>query len=109
MKFEKHFIFIYLFLIIISSCSVGTDPENTVPDEEESMITSTRFYVSISGDDSRTSAQANNPLTPWKTIQKAVDNISGGDTILIGGGTYYEKVSVTASSSGTAGNPQNKF
>ena len=106
MKFEKHSISIYLFLILITSCDV-LNPENSIQENIEvgPNITSTRFFVSVDGDDSRTPQQANNPLTPWKTIQKAVDNISAGDTVLIGEGTYYEKVAITSSASGTAVNP----
>jgi hypothetical protein len=104
MKLEKPSILIYLFVLLISSCNLETDPGN-MPEEEVLVFSPTRLYVSVNGDDSRPAKEANNPLTPWKTIQKAVDNISGGDTILIAGGTYFEKVIVSESSSGTAENP----
>jgi hypothetical protein len=40
---------------------------------------------------------------PWRTIQKAANSASAGDTVLIAGGTYAEKVNITRS--GTPGNP----
>ncbi len=46
------------------------------------------YYVSTSGSNS-------NPGTlsqPWKTIQKAADTVTAGDTVYIRGGTYHEKV-----------------
>ncbi|WP_373494388.1 right-handed parallel beta-helix repeat-containing protein [Aquiflexum sp.] len=106
MKLENQNIFIYLFVCLIFSCSEVTEPENVPPDQEEGpSISSTRIYVALSGDDSRSKTEANNPLTPWKTIQKAVDNISAGDTLFIAGGTYHEKVAVTGTASGTAAKP----
>ncbi|MCD4739693.1 right-handed parallel beta-helix repeat-containing protein, partial [archaeon] len=56
------------------------------------------YYVSSSGDD-------NHPGTlafPWRTIQKAADSVSAGNTVYIRGGTYNEKVDITTS--GTSGN-----
>ena len=42
------------------------------------------YYVSTSGDDGWVGSQAQ----PWRTLQHAVDSISGGDTILVANGTY---------------------
>ncbi len=53
------------------------------------------YYVSTSGND-------NNPGTktqPWKTIQKAVNTVKGGDTVNVRGGVYNERVDL----SGTTG------
>jgi hypothetical protein len=58
------------------------------------------YYVSPSGSDSYTSAQAQNIGTPWKTIQKAATNMYAGDTCQIRAGTYRE--TVTPSRSGTS-------
>lgn len=47
-------------------------------------VTGATYYVSASGSDS-------NPGTatqPWRTLQKAVDTIAAGDTVLVGAGTY---------------------
>ncbi len=70
------------------------------------LITTTIFgqtyYVAKTGSNSYTATQAQNPATPWLTIQKAADNISGGATVLIGSGTYSEKVTILSTKSGTA-------
>lgn len=58
------------------------------------------WYVSVNGSDTMGTGTANNP---FKTIQKAADMVSAGDTVYIMKGNYNEKVTVTAS--GTAGAP----
>ena len=48
------------------------------------------YYVSTSGSD-------NNPGTfssPWRTIQKAANVVTAGDTVYIRGGTYREKITL---------------
>lgn len=45
-------------------------------------------YVSTTGDDSRTKAQAQNPATPWLTVQKLLDNLIAGDIGEVAAGTY---------------------
>ncbi|MFH1429501.1 MAG: right-handed parallel beta-helix repeat-containing protein, partial [Candidatus Margulisiibacteriota bacterium] len=65
-----------------------------------SVVSGADYYVSTTGIDSNTGlseAQA------WRTIQKAANSISGGDTVHVEAGTYNEKV--TISKSGTAVNP----
>jgi len=42
------------------------------------------------GNDSNSSAQAQNRGTPWKTIQKAESVMTAGDKVIIGDGTYTE-------------------
>lgn len=59
------------------------------------------YYVATTGNNSYTATQAQNPLTPWATIQKAADNIVGGATVIIAGGTYSEKVTIPSTKSGT--------
>lgn len=56
------------------------------------------FYVATTGND----AHAGTITEPWQTIQYAVDNVSAGDTILVRGGTYNERVLIGVS--GTVGN-----
>ena len=54
------------------------------------LIYSTDYYVSPVGSD-------NNPGTlssPFKTIQKATDNLEAGDVVNIMGGVYHESVSM---------------
>lgn len=54
------------------------------------------YYVATSGNDST------NPGTqslPWRTIQKAANTVRPGDTVLIRGGTYGEKVDISRNGS----------
>ena len=64
------------------------------------------YYVSnSSGSDSYTATQAQNPLTPWKTLSKvSTRSFSPGDVILFKRGDLWrEKLIIT--SSGSLGNP----
>lgn len=53
------------------------------------------YYVSTIGSDSANGAIA----TPWKTIQKAANTMTAGDTVLIHAGSYHEKVTPAKSGS----------
>ena len=64
-----------------------------------SSNSSTNYYVSPTGRDSNSGTLQ----APFKTIQKALNTVSAGDTISIRGGTYNEKL--TVNTSGTSGNP----
>jgi hypothetical protein len=72
------------------------------------MANATNYYFStVSGDDSRTSAQAQNPNTPWKTITKlnaVFSTLVAGDSILFKRGEIFYG-SITIGKSGTAANP----
>jgi parallel beta-helix repeat protein len=62
----------------------------------------TNYYLSSStGDDTRTSAQASNAITPWKTIAKLnslLSNLSPGDSVLFKRGeTFYGAIQVKIS------------
>jgi hypothetical protein len=48
------------------------------------------FYVNVAtGNDTRTTTEAQNPSTPWKTISKALsDQVAAGSTIRVAAGTY---------------------
>src|SRR5687768_11710424 len=65
------------------------------------------YFSFISGDDSRTSTQAQNPTTPWKTLNKLnafFSSLQPGDSVLLKRGeTFYG--SITINKSGTAGAP----
>jgi parallel beta-helix repeat protein len=67
----------------------------------------TYYFSSISGDDSRTSTQAQNSSTPWKTLSKLNSSFSSllpGDFVLFKRGeTFYG--SITLNKSGTASAP----
>lgn len=51
--------------------------------------TSLTYYVSTTGNDTNGDGSFNNP---WRTIQKAANLVSTGDTVYVRGGTYYEEV-----------------
>ncbi|MEX2592083.1 MAG: malectin domain-containing carbohydrate-binding protein [Anditalea sp.] len=68
----------------------------------------TNYYFSTgSGDDSRSASQAQNPSTPWKTINKLnkiFSSLQPGDVVLFKRGeTFYGSISIK--SSGSSGNP----
>jgi hypothetical protein len=69
------------------------------------------YYVAPYGDDSRTKTQAANPSTPWRTLQKAANSVTAGDTILVKDGVYKDRVgsgntwTVEITRSGTADKP----
>ena len=58
------------------------------------VVSASTYYVSPAGNDDYTNAEAQNPGTPWRTINHAVRNASSGDTIYVFSGTYYENVVV---------------
>src|SRR5206468_12704786 len=58
-------------------------------------ITDANFYVSTTGNDSN----AGSSTSPWRTIQKAANTLSVGQTVNVNAGTYNERVQVTRSGS----------
>jgi hypothetical protein len=48
------------------------------------------YYVSTSGNDSNPGSSSK----PWKTIQHACNSVASGDTVLVHGGTYGERVTI---------------
>src|SRR5882757_9311227 len=68
----------------------------------------TNYYFSaVSGDDSRSSTQAQNSSTPWKTLKKLnsfFSSLKPGDFVLLKRGeTFYG--SITVDKSGTSSSP----
>ena len=65
------------------------------------------YFSSVSGDDSRTSAQAQSTKTPWQSITKLnaiMSTLQPGDQVLFKRGeTFYGAIVLTTS--GTSGNP----
>lgn len=48
-----------------------------------------KFYVSESGNDTYTSTQSQNLLTPWKTLSKVQSNVANGDSVLFAKGSKF--------------------
>lgn len=68
-----------------------------------SNISAQSYYVdATSGNDSNTGASL---YQAFKTIQKGLNSLPSGATLLIKGGTYNEKVTVPASCNGTTAKP----
>ncbi len=57
------------------------------------------YYVSTTGDDSNPGTESQ----PWRTIQHAAETMTAGDTVLIRGGVYNERVFTTLSGNTTDG------
>jgi parallel beta-helix repeat protein len=68
-----------------------------------SVKASTYYFSSLTGDDSRTNSQAQNPATPWKTISKLngyFPNLQPGDAVLFKRGeTFYGQIIIGKSGS----------
>ena len=75
-------------------------------DEPISFTTSERnlaptvYYVAMDGDDSRTGLDRQHA---WRTIGHAAANVNVGDTVLIAGGKYFERIRIRTT--GEAGSP----
>ena len=67
----------------------------------------TYYFSSVSGDDSRTSAQAKNPSTPWKSLSKLnsfFSSLKPGDSVLLKRGETFSG-SISIGRSGIEGSP----
>ncbi len=62
--------------------------------------TGNRYYVATDGSDTTGDGTQSNP---WETIQHAADQVSAGDRVLVGPGTYHEQVTIS-NKSGAADN-----
>lgn len=58
------------------------------------------YYVATNGNDANSGTGTN---APWRTVQKAANALTPGDTVLVRGGVYNERVTVNVSGSATGG------
>jgi hypothetical protein len=74
---KKIFGLLFALVLVISLGLVTMAPVAANPE--------TTYYVSTTGDDDTGDGTVGNP---WRTIQKAIDNVEGGDTIMAAEGEY---------------------
>ena len=55
------------------------------------------LYVATNGNNQRSRAQARNRSTPWRTIQRAVDEANPSDEVVVLSGQYNESVQIRRS------------
>ena len=77
------------FLIAITLCVTTT-------------VQAATYYVGPRGDNTRSTSQASNRSTPWRSIQRALDFAVAGDVIVVLNGTYNEQARFRRG--GTSGN-----
>ena len=76
---------------------VKTPTSTPTPTPTPSPIVSGAFYVTTNGNDANPGTESQ----PWRTIQKAANTLTAGQTVYVKAGTYNEQVTVR--NSGSAG------
>jgi hypothetical protein len=93
----KKTIIILVFLgLLLTSCSPAISPMILATATAGSV-----YYVSTGGNDTYNGSS----IFPWKTIQKAANTMSAGDTVNVLAGDYTASGVVLITKSGTAGSP----
>lgn len=105
MKTSRYFIKngLYIFVVVIVSNIFSL----AKPLSQASLFTepgiryaaASTYYVSPDGNDSNPGTESQ----PWKTIQKAGDTLTPGDTVYVKAGQYNEKVTVNVSGTASGG------
>jgi len=94
-------ILLICLLLISSTITVSSytaQSAGTTNNNSTTQVLENTYYVSTTGND-------NNPGTlnsPLRTIQKACNIVNPGDTVLVRGGTYSERVTLTKSGTSAA-------
>lgn len=92
---KVHFLILGLFItlsIVTAALVLPSSPDRT--------RAGAAYYVATTGNDTSGNGSSS---SPWKTIQKAVNTVSPGDTINVRAGTYNERV--VANKTGTSSSP----
>lgn len=90
-KIFSKFLCITVVMILLSGGFFGI----YLPEIKKAKATAGVYYVdTVTGDDSRTTSQAENPATPWKTMIKAETAASTGNTVHVQTGIYVESSAV---------------
>lgn len=76
---KSSFLFVILFLLLSGAYCLGAE-----------------FYVGLNGDDT---ADGLTPETAWKSIQRGVDELNPGDTLILLPGEYTEQIKIGKSGS----------
>lgn len=66
-----------------------------------SFVWPANYYVGKKGSDSNTRSQAQNPLTPWLTVNYGAGQLAAGDILIVQDGTYREAVKLMVNGTGT--------
>ncbi len=98
MSTKKMYLFVNLFTVLMLALSANQVAYAAAPASANNLSGNT-YYVSTSGSDSNPGTQS----LPWRTIGKAGNSVSAGDTLYIRGGVYKE--AMTLSRSGTQAQP----
>ncbi len=85
---KKLLFILFLFILIFSSCKNSNPDSSGTNNENENNPDIVTYYVSPDGSDGNSGSEN----FPWKTIQHAVDEINGGERIIIKAGIYKEGV-----------------
>ena len=99
MKKKITSIILAFLMIALSTLIYATSEKPTIPSPmpviQNSPVSGTTYYVNNNenGSDSNTGSQS----LPWKTIQKAINTVPNGSTIIVMSGVYPERPVVLAS------------
>jgi hypothetical protein len=90
-KIIKNISFLALVCIFTSSMLIS--------ESKEAKAGSETYYVSSTSGNDSNNGSIN---SPWKTIQKAANTVTAGNTVIVRGGTYKEKVNMKTSGTASA-------